>query len=253
MKKSFDYSFTDIATKRIDTNPNLPTIIFLHDSLGSIELWRDFPEKLSEITGYNVLVYDRQGYGNSCPFSYQERDKYYLELEADLLNQLLSYWGINEAILFGHSDGGSISLIMAAKYPEKIKAVITEGCHIFVDEVTLHGINEAVKTYETTNLHERLTKYHGDKTEKLFKMWVDTWRKDEFRDWSIEHLIPTIKCKILAIQGYNDEFGEETQIDGIVNPIPHLAQKWMIENVGHNPHKETPNEVLIRCKEFLLH
>lgn len=195
MKFNYGFDFSEIAVKRIYTQPNKPTIIFLHDSLGCIELWRDFPEKMANATGYNVLVYDRQGYGKSCPFIYEKRDKNYLHLEAEFLNDLMSYWDLKEAILFGHSDGGTISLIMAALYPEKVKAVITEGCHIFVDDLTIDGINNAVEQYQNTNLHERLVRYHGEKTSKLFSLWVDTWREPTFADWSIENILPKIECK----------------------------------------------------------
>lgn len=111
-------NLNDIFIKRINNFSNRPTIIFLHDSLGSIELWRDFPELLGEKTQCNILVYDRQGYGKSCEFSYTKRDNSYMELEADILNELMVFWKVEEAILFGHSDGGSIALIAAGKYPK---------------------------------------------------------------------------------------------------------------------------------------
>lgn len=251
MSSKYGFDFSEIAVKRIYTQPDKPTIIFLHDSLGCIELWRDFPEKMSQETGFNVLVYDRQGYGKSCSFIYEKRDKQYLDLEADILNDLMAYWGLNDAILFGHSDGGTISLIMAGKYPEKVKAVITEGCHIFVDDLTIKGINAAVYQYENSNLRERIARYHGDKTEMIYKLWVDTWREPSYADWSIEYLLPNIECKTLVIQGYNDEFGTEAQVDGIVKAVPGLGEKWMIEGVGHNPHKEVPELVLEKSKKFL--
>ena len=119
MKLSHNLNLEEIHVKRIDEFPNRPTIVYLHDSLGCVELWRDFPEQLGIVTKCNSIIYDRQGYGKSCPFSYSKRNKDYMELEADLLMDLLDHWGIHQPILFGHSDGGSIALIAAGKYPSQ--------------------------------------------------------------------------------------------------------------------------------------
>ncbi|WEK71192.1 MAG: alpha/beta hydrolase [Candidatus Chryseobacterium colombiense] len=154
--------------------PNNPTIVFLHDSLGCVQLWRDFPQKLAEATQCNILVYDRLGYGKSEPMPTHERPIHYMELEADILNGLLTTLNIDNAILFGHSDGGSIALLTASKYPQNIKAVICEAGHIFVEAVTLKGIYEVMEAYKTTNLPERLAKYHGDKVDTIFKAWTET-------------------------------------------------------------------------------
>ena len=241
----------DIAVKRFDKFPNRPVIIFLHDSLGCIELWRDFPEKLGELTQCNVLIYDRQGYGKSCGFIYEKRDNYYMELEADILNDLLEYWKIEEAILFGHSDGGSIALIMAGKYPEKIKGIITEGAHVFVEDVTIQGIKEAVELYRTTDLKSKLEKYHGDKTEAMFKAWSDTWLNNEFKKWNIEHFLKHITCPSLIIQGEDDEYGTLEQLEAIVNQTLGESNKLILQNVKHTPHKENPEEVLNKSAAFI--
>lgn len=138
--------------------PNKPTIVFLHDSLGSIELWRNLPNELAEITECNVLIYDRLGYGKSDPMATSIRSNNYLELEADILKELLIELNIENPILLGHSDGGSIALIVAGKYPNLIKGTIIEAGHIFVEDITLKGIYDAKKAYETTNLADRLKK-----------------------------------------------------------------------------------------------
>ncbi len=221
-----------------------PTIIFLHDSLGCIALWRDFPEKLGEATNCNVLVYDRQGYGWSQPFRGNDRSNDYMELEADVLNSLIEQCGITKAILFGHSDGGTIALIAAAKYPERIMGIITEGAHIFVEDITLQGIRDAVLSYHTTNLKDRLEKYHGGKTDSVFRAWADTWLKKEYRSWNIEHFLPKINCPVLAIQGEGDEYGSMAQVDGIVNQVAGKARKLMIRDVGHTPHREARDVVM---------
>ncbi|MEE1898569.1 alpha/beta hydrolase [Flavobacterium rakeshii] len=228
-----------------------PTIIFLHDSLGCIKLWRDFPEELGELTNCNILVYDRLGYGESAPFITIERDNDYLEKEADILNGLITLLQLKEVILFGHSDGASISLITAAKHPELIKGVIVEGAHIFVEEITLKGIREAEVAYKTTNLKERLQKYHGDKTDAVFMAWNTVWLSDTFRDWNIEHFLSKIVCPVMVIQGENDEFGSMAQLEGIVNQVSGRREKLIIPAIGHTPHKEAPQEVLEKSILFI--
>ena len=244
-------NFNEIAVKRIGNYQHSPTIIFLHDSLGCIELWRDFPEKLSALTQCNILVYDRQGYGKSCSFSYAKRDNYYMEWEADILNELLGFWNIQNVILFGHSDGGSIALIAAGKYPEKIRGVITEGAHVFVEDITLSGIEDTVKLYETTNLKSKLEKYHGAKTDAMFWAWAATWQTEEFRTWNIEKFLPLIQCPTLAIQGENDEYGTLLQVEKIISQISGKSSKLIVPEVGHSPHKEAEKITLENASAFI--
>lgn len=243
----------EIAIKRIENYPDKPTIIFLHDSLGGIELWRDFPQKLGELTKCNVLVYDRQGYGKSCSFSYSKRNNYYMEQEADILNELLDYWNIDNAILFGHSDGGSIALISAGKYPTKILGVITEGAHIFVEDITINGIEEAIKLYQTTDLKTKLEKYHGNKTDEMFWAWAATWTTDEFKNWNIENFLPSIQCRSLIIQGEDDEYGTLKQVENIIAKTNGQSSKLVIPKVKHTPHKEVPELILKKVSEFINH
>lgn len=230
---------------------NRPTLVFLHDSLGSVQLWRDLPVKLSETTHCNVLSYDRLGYGKSYPMPTHERPVNYMELEADLLNDLLAELNINNAILFGHSDGGTIALITAAKYPERIEAVICEAGHIFVEEVTLKGVYDAWEAYKTTNLPERLQKYHDDKVETLFKAWTETWTHDDYRSWNIEYLLKDITCPLLFIQGETDEYGTLDQVEKTITQVSGGAEKYIIPNIGHTPHKEAPELVLEKSAEFI--
>ncbi len=161
-----------IAAGFNDQFPGRPTIIFLHDSLGCIELWRDFPVKLGAAANCNILVYDRHGYGKSEPFLTTHRENDYMEHEADILCEIILEKGISNPVLFGHSDGGTIALLAAAKYPDLITAVITEGAHIFVEDETLSGIREALEDYDQTDLKSKLEKYHGDKTEAMFMAWA---------------------------------------------------------------------------------
>lgn len=228
-----------------------PTIVFLHDSLGCTQLWRDFPLKLAAETRCNILVYDRLGYGKSFPMPTYERDNDYMETEADILNDLLEALDIPEVILFGHSDGGTIALITAAKYPKKVKAVICEAGHIFVEDVTVKGVADALYAYNTTNLSKRLQKYHGDKVEMLVKAWTEIWLSDRFRNWNIEYLLKGIHAPLLFIQGENDEYGTLDQVEKTLFQVSGNSEKFIIPGVGHTPHKEVPEVVLKKSAEFI--
>lgn len=238
---------------KFDGDPKKSTLVFLHDSLGCIALWRDFPQKLGQVLNCNVIVYDRLGYGKSGPFMSNIRGLDYMEIEADILNDLMVYWGIENAVLFGHSDGGSIALLMAAKYPDKVKAILSEGAHVFVEDITIKGIEEAVELYKTTDLKTRLIKYHGDKTEAMFMAWSKTWLREDFKDWNIESYLKNIVCPVLVIQGEEDEYGTLKQVQSIVDNTVGLSQKLIIPKIGHSPHKESPELILEATCQFIRH
>jgi pimeloyl-ACP methyl ester carboxylesterase len=228
-----------------------PTLIFLHDSLGCVELWRDFPDKLADAVQCNVLVYDRVGYGKSAPMDTHERAIDYMEQEADVLHEMLQQLKIGDSILFGHSDGGSIALLAAAKYPERIKAVVCEAAHIFVEDVTLKGIRQAMEAYKDTDLKHRLQKYHDDKVETLFKAWTETWTRPDFLNWNIVHFLPSIMCPLLFIQGEADEYGTLKQLKKTVSGVTGRAQEYILAGIGHTPHKEAPDLVIDAAKIFI--
>ena len=237
--------------KHLTPYPSRPTLIFLHDSLGCIALWRDFPERLSEAAQCNLLVYDRLGYGESAPMPTSHRENSYLEHEADVLHSLMAHCGITDAILFGHSDGGSIALLVAAKYPSYIRGVVTEGAHIFVEDITLRGISAAAEAFRTTSLREKLLKYHGSNTDALFEAWAGTWLSPAFRSWNIERFLPKVTCPVLVLQGGADEFGSLAQVQGIVSGVAGPAQQLIIPGIGHTPHKDAPEAVLEATTTFI--
>jgi pimeloyl-ACP methyl ester carboxylesterase len=253
MHLNLNTSVGELHARKYGNDAIKPTIVFLHDSLGCAELWRDFPKKIGALTTCNVLVYDRLGYGRSKPFTTLKRGNDYLEIEADTLKEVLKICNIDKAILFGHSDGGSIALIAAAKYPSPVIGIITEGAHIFVENITLQGIQEAVNTWHTTNLKERLQKYHGDKTDAIFWAWAKTWLSDEFKSWNIESFLRKINCPVLVIQGENDEYGSEEQVNGIINHVPGETRQLIIPAAGHTPHKEAREMVLEYSASFIKH
>lgn len=226
------------------------TIVFLHDSLGCIPVWRDFPERLCAAVRMNGLIYDRQGYGGSSPFS-RKREPDYLELEADVCAKLMQKFGISKSVLFGHSDGGSIALIVASKTPDLVAGVISEGAHVFVEDITLEGIRQAQKLFAETDLRERIRKYHGDNTDGVISAWIDTWLSAEFQNFNMEHFLPGIKCPLLAIQGTGDEYGSEAQVDAIVGQASGPSAKDMIKFARHTPHKEAVEYTLNAVSTFI--
>jgi pimeloyl-ACP methyl ester carboxylesterase len=250
MIRHIEISGNQIAYKQVVNDATKPTIVFLHDSLGCIKLWRDFPEKLAEQTNLNYLVYDRLGYGNSDP-SLFEREPNYMELEAEFLEELLQELNLNQVILFGHSDGGTISLLHASKYPKRILGLISEAAHIFVEPVTIKGINDALELFNSTNLEERLKKYHGEKAKDVFFAWTDIWTRDDYLDWNIEHFLPKIKCPVLIIQGTEDEYGTTEQVNGIVKSITGEKEVFMPTGLKHTPHKEKPDLILQKSGGFI--
>lgn len=250
-RKIIDVRGKKLYTEYTNLFKNRPVLVFLHDSLGCTQLWRDFPEQLATAVQCNVLVYDRLGYGKSYPMITHERENNYMELEADVLNDLLDILGIEEAILFGHSDGGTIALITAARYPEKVKAVICEAGHIFVEDVTVKGVKESLTAYQTTNLAQRLAKYHGDKVEMIVKAWTEIWLSKQFRNWNIESLLKKIQAPLLFIQGEKDEYGTLDQVEKTVSQVSGSAVRFIIPEAGHTPHKEMPDVVLQKCAGFI--
>jgi len=226
-------------------------LIFLHDSLGCTQLWRTFPQHLASLTGQAIYSYDRQGYGRSQAFSSNYRALDYMHREADTLIDFMDVCGLDTAIVFGHSDGGSIALLAAARHPERITAIITEGAHIFVEEITLQGIRAAVREYSETDLPEKLAKYHGSNTEPVFRAWTETWLRPDFTDWNIEDQLAQIHCPALILQGAEDEYGSAAQVAHIASQVSGPVRSVIIPDARHTPHKEQPEDTLAHCVLFL--
>jgi pimeloyl-ACP methyl ester carboxylesterase len=240
-----------LHVREANTFQHGPTVVFLHDSVGCFELWRDFPGRLGEAAQCNWVLYERQGFGKSDPLPSPQRAKHYLEMEADRLAALLVRLKIKEPVLFGHSDGASISLIAAGKYSGAIQGVICEAGHVFVEQQTLDGVQKAVADYRNGNLKKRLEKYHGERTETLFRAWTETWLSETYRDWNIEHVLPGIVCPVLLIQGDKDEYGTLQQVESIATRIRGTARAAILPGIGHTPHKEAPAETLRIAAQFI--
>ncbi|RZB36417.1 MAG: hypothetical protein SRB2_02242 [Desulfobacteraceae bacterium Eth-SRB2] len=242
--KSIEFRSDLIATDR-------PTLVFLHEGLGCIELWRDFPKTLCEATGCSGLVYDRKGYGGSEKFEDPWPTDYLQKESLTYLPQLLKECNIDHTILIGHSDGGSIALITAAIHGNLVCAIITEAAHIFVEEQTITGIRKAVEAFETTPLKEKLTRYHKENTETIFYRWADRWLSPEFLKWNIERYLPKIICPTLVLQGCDDEYGTPAQIQGIVGHVSGPVYSKLIPDCRHIPHYQAKNAVLSEMTQFI--
>lgn len=229
------------------------TLVFLHDSLGSIALWRDFPDRLAARLAMDAIVVDRRGYGESSPFAAGRRTPRYLEEEAERLEDILGRLEVSSAVLFGHSDGGSIALVAGALHPSLVSAIITEGAHVFVEERTLEGIREAQQSLLTTDLRPKLSRYHGEKTDAVISAWTDTWLSPEFREWNIERYLPRVVCPTLVIQGTDDEYGTDEQVRAIVAGVSGNVESLMIPGGRHTPHREAPDLVIETTVRFLRH
>jgi pimeloyl-ACP methyl ester carboxylesterase len=228
-----------------------PCLVFLHEALGCVEMWKAFPERLCQRTGLPGVLYDRQGHGGSDPLD-RPREREYLHREArEILPALLRSLDVERPVFVGHSDGGTIALLFAAAYPDWACCAVVEAAHVFVEEVTRQGIREAVSTYYTTNLESRLAKYHGDKSGDLFRAWSGIWLSDMFSTWNMHHDLPFIQCPLLVIQGEDDEYGTLEQVHRIVHHSSGPATPFVVSGCGHIPHLEAQERVLEAAGDFI--
>jgi len=221
-----------------------PVVVLLHDSLGSVRLWRDFPERLAEATGLEVLAYDRRGHGASDPFGAGARTRGYLHEEAATLEQVLAAADVREAVLVGHSDGGTIALLAAALHPARVRAVVAEAAHVFVEDRTLEGVREAEKALACGDLLARLERHHGAKAAPLAAAWIGTWLSPTFRSWNVEAELRRITCPVLVLQGAEDEYGTEAQVHAIARGVAGPVRPVIAPGLRHTPHREDPGAVL---------
>lgn len=229
-----------------------PVLVFLHEGLGSVAMWRDFPARLCETVGARGLVYSRPGYGRSTQRAASERwapDFMHVQARA-LLPALLRELGVEQPWLFGHSDGGSIALLYAAAFPQALRGAIVLAPHILVEDVSVSSIEKARQAYLHTDLKQRLGRYHED-VDSAFWGWNDIWLAPEFRGWTIEEELRAIRCPLLAMQGLDDEYGTLEQIRGIARRVPQ-ARLVEIPDCGHSPHKDQPQAVIEAVTSFMV-
>jgi pimeloyl-ACP methyl ester carboxylesterase len=246
--------FLTVNGKRLETRRYPPaggraTIVMLHEGLGSVAMWKDFPEQVAEATGCGVLVYSRYGHGKSERLA-EKRSVDFMHHEAKvMLPELLRIFQIEQPILLGHSDGASIALIYAGTWPERVRGLILEAPHIFVEELSIRSITAIRKLYESIDLPQKLARYH-DYVDETFRGWNDIWLDPLFRYWNIEEYLAAITCPTLVIQGENDEYGTLAQVEAIQRRVPE-TQTLILPRCGHSPHRDQPSLTLDAISQFV--
>jgi pimeloyl-ACP methyl ester carboxylesterase len=229
-----------------------PTLVFLHEGLGSAKQWRDFPQLVGEATKLSAIAYSRAGYAASDPVSLPRPLTYMQEEAKHALPELLDELGIASAILVGHSDGASIAIVHAAiDAGARIRGVVLEAPHVFVEDVSIASIKKAREAYETGDLRERLAKHHGANVDVAFRGWNDAWLDPAFRAWNIEEYLPRIEVPVLVIQGEDDPYGTPAQVDAIVRQVRGPVETLMLAQCAHAPHRDQPEATLAAIVAFV--
>ena len=226
-----------------------PPIVMLHEGLGSVSLWKDFPKALAAATQRRVLVYSRYGYGRSDPLTEPRRVEYMHAEALVTLPELLDTLGIGDPVLFGHSDGASIALIHAGRAGRPVSAIVALAPHVFVEAYGLASIADARRAYLEDDLRDRLARRHAD-VEGAFWGWNDIWLHPDFVAWNIEALLPAIDRPMLAIQGLDDQYGTLEQLDRIERAVGDF-RRLELADCRHSPHRDQPDAVLSATADFL--
>jgi pimeloyl-ACP methyl ester carboxylesterase len=243
--------YTWIGRERHDQ----PLMVFLHEGLGSVTMWRDFPARLCEAAQCRGLVFSRWGYGQSTPREGHERwPVSFMHHQAhDFLPAFFEALGLDTRTdrpwLYGHSDGGSIALLYAARYPDRVAGLVVAAPHTFVEDVCIASIEKARDGYVTTDLRSKLARYHAD-PDSAFWGWNDVWLDPAFRAWDIRDELPAICCPVLAVQGIDDEYGTMAQIESIAQAVPG-TELLKLPDCGHSPHRDHPMPLTMAVTGFL--
>jgi pimeloyl-ACP methyl ester carboxylesterase len=233
-----------------------PLVVFLHEGLGSLAMWKDYPKRLCDAGGYRGLAFSRPGYGRSTPRATDERwnvDFMHRQAQA-LLPRLFDRLGIARECdtpwLFGHSDGASIALIHAATFSGSVAGVIAVAPHVFVEDVSIRSIEAARDLYRSTDVKPRLARYHDD-VDSAFFGWNDIWLDPRFRTWSIEAMLPSIACPVLAVQGSGDEYGTLAQLARIRERV-RQTEVVVLDDCRHSPHRDQPQALTRAATDFIM-
>ena len=237
-----------------EAGPKAPLLDFLHEGLGSLSLWKDFPERLCRAAGVRGLVFSRPGYGRSTPraeaeawgVDFMHRQAY------EVLPALLDALEVSQPVwLFGHSDGGSIALLHAGHHPERVAGLVLLAPHIFVEDITVANIERARQDYQHGTLRAGLARHHDD-VDSAFWGWNRIWLQPAFARWNITDELAEIRCPVLAIQGLDDAYGTLAQIRGIAERVPR-TQLLELPHCGHSPHRDQPEQVITATQNFIHH
>lgn len=229
------------------------TLVFLHEGLGCLAMWKDFPRQVAQLTGCRVLTYSRAGYGGSASCTLPRPLTFMHDEGLNILPQILDAAETQKAILVGHSDGASIALINAGgRVDERIQGLVLMAPHVFVEELTLASIREARTAYQTTELRARLARYHGVNVDTTFLGWTQVWLDEGFLAWNLEAFLPKIKVPVLLIQGKQDNYGTLRQVETIQEKLPGGAELVILPDCGHAPFRDHPLETLQAINSFLV-
>ena len=232
-----------------------PALALLHEGLGCVGMWRDFPALLHERTGLPVFAWSRAGYGGSDPAELPRRVDYMHVEGREVVGAVLAAAGIEDAVLVGHSDGASIAIVhageRAGESKPRVRALVLLAPHVFCEDVSIASIRAAGDAFRGGGLRERLARYHRDQVDDAFFGWHDAWLRPEFRQWSIEAFLPGITVPVLLIQGDGDAYGSAAQLDAIERGVAGPVTRRWLEDCGHAPHRERPGETLDAIAAFL--
>jgi pimeloyl-ACP methyl ester carboxylesterase len=228
-----------------------PAIILFHDSLGCVELWRDFPLQLASTTGLPVIAYDRLGFGRSDPHPGRLKFGFVEDEARTVVPELRSVLGIERMVLFGHSVGGGMAVASAAAFHDASAALVTESAQAFVEDRTLAGIHEGGRTFSAPDQLARLARYHGEKARWVVDAWTETWLAPQFAAWNLDDNLRSLRCPVLAIHGDRDEYGSSRHPERICTLPATPTQSLILADCGHVPHREKPDQVLDAVKQFL--
>lgn len=227
-----------------------PELVFLHEGLGSISHWRDFPVRVAQATGCSVVVYSRYGNGNSEVLTEARSIRYMHEEALSALPDLLSRLEIENPILIGHSDGASIALIYAGAH-DRVRALVLLAPHVFVEDLSVQSIEQTKVAFETTELPEKLANHHRD-AARTFWGWNNIWLHPEFRRWNIEEYVPKISCPMLVIQGLDDQYGTMAQVEAIQRQAKGPVEVRALADCKHSPQRDQPEATLEAMKNFVM-
>jgi pimeloyl-ACP methyl ester carboxylesterase len=238
-----------LAYEWIGKGTGKPPLVFLHEGLGSIRQWRDFPAKVAAATGCRALVYDRYGYGDSDVLLEKKRNVRFMHDEALVaLPELLKNLKVENPILIGHSDGASISLIHAG-VGHAVRGIVAMAPHVFIEPLCLRSIDKAADAFEKTDFGVKLARFHRD-ARKTFYGWADVWLDPGFKGWDIRgKYLPGIRCPVLGIQGFDDVYGTMAQLDQLAKATK--AELLKLEQCGHSPFRDQPEKTLAAVADFI--
>jgi pimeloyl-ACP methyl ester carboxylesterase len=247
--------FVNVASTRIEyvrvpaARRGRPPLVFLHEGLGSVAMWKEFPERVARATGCGALVYSRLGYGQSDPITAPRPVRYMHDEALVVLPALLDALEVERPVLMGHSDGGSIALVHAGGSGRPVGGLVLLAPHVFVEDLSVASIAAARDAYGQ-GLREKLARYHAD-VDSAFRGWNDVWLHPDFRAWNIEEYLPRIDCPVLAIQGREDPYGTMAQLESIARHVPRGAEVLALEGCGHSAHRDHPEAVIEAIARFV--